>query len=151
MTLEEIRDFMWTDNDEQQAQIMERVYGRLGQPVPAEHLLPQRVRIMTMHGAKGLSSFIVFVPGLEDGLIPGPWRAPYPGLVLEAARLLYVSISRTRAACVLSFAQSRFVNGRNQRQAASRFNASLSGAFIAHQDGLSAAEVQEMIENCDRI
>jgi superfamily I DNA/RNA helicase len=81
ITLEELRDFVWADNDEQQAQIMESVYARLGQRVPDEHLLPQRVRIMTMHGAKGLSARIVFVPGLEDGLIPGSRRAPYAGLV----------------------------------------------------------------------
>lgn len=151
MTLQEVRDFMWTDNDEQQAQIMQGVYDRLGQRVPDEHLLPQRVRIMTMHGAKGLSARVVFIPGLEDNLIPGPRRAPYAGLVLEAARLLYVSITRARASCVLSFSQSRFVNGQNRRQASSRFNASLNGVFQHRQDGLTIQETNQIIENCNQI
>ncbi|HIE47441.1 TPA: ATP-dependent helicase [Candidatus Bipolaricaulota bacterium] len=82
---------------------------------------------MTMHGAKGLSGQIVFIPGLEEEILPGPWRQPYPGLVLEAARLLYVSITRARAACILSHARTRIVNGRFSRQTASRFCPHLGG------------------------
>jgi DNA helicase II / ATP-dependent DNA helicase PcrA len=151
MTLEEVRDFMWADNDEQQAIIMQGVYTRLGQAVPAAHLLPQRVRLMTMHGSKGLSARVVFIPGLEDDLIPGPWRVPYPGLVLEAARLLYVSITRARAACILSFAGRRFINGRMQWQAVSRFNANLNGVFAARMEGLTDVEVNEILQNCGQI
>ena len=151
MTLEELRDFMWADNDEQQATIMQAVYTRLGQAVPVAHLLPQRVRIMTMHGAKDLSARVVFIPGLEDDLIPGPWRGPYPGLVLEAARLLYVSITRARAACILSFATRRFLNGRMQRSATARFNTNLNGAFVDRLDGLTPVEVDDIIRNCAQI
>ena len=96
---------------------------------PLEAVLPERVRIMTMHGAKGLSGTIVFIPGLEDTILPGTKRVPYPGLVLEAARLLYVSITRARAACIMSNAYRRFFNGRNVAQAPSRFTASLGGTF----------------------
>ena len=151
MTLEELRDFMWADNDEQQATIMQAVYTRLGQAVPAAHLLPQRVRIMTMHGAKGLSARVVFIPGLEDDLIPGPWRGPYPGLVLEAARLLYVSITRARAACILSFATRRFLNGRMQFHAPARFNTNLNGAFANRVEELTRVEVDEITTNCAQI
>lgn len=66
---------------------------------------------MSMHGAKGLSARIVFVPGLEEHIFPGPWRQPYPGLVLEAARLLYISITRARAACILNYAKQRRIQG----------------------------------------
>jgi DNA helicase-2/ATP-dependent DNA helicase PcrA len=151
MTLDEVRNFMWADNDEQQAQIIQGVFSRLGQPVPDAQLLPQRVRIMTMHGAKGLAARVVFIPGLEDDLFPGPWRTPYPGLVLEAARLLYVSITRARAACIASYAARRLVNGRHRRQAPSRFTANLNGMFVHQAHGLTAAEVQEVIQNCDQI
>jgi superfamily I DNA/RNA helicase len=102
MTLEELRDWLWADTDEQQMSILAAVYARLNQPVPAAVVLPARVRMMSMHGAKGLSARIVFIPGLEDDIFPGPWRQPYPGLVLEAARLLYVSMTRARAACILT-------------------------------------------------
>ena len=105
MTLGELRDFLWADTDEQQAALLQTVLTRLNLPIPAAGVLPARVRVMTMHGAKGLSGKVVFIPGLEEDVIPGPWRQPFPGLVLEAARLLYVSIARTRAAlhhCLLA-------------------------------------------------
>jgi superfamily I DNA/RNA helicase len=108
-TLEELRDWLWADTDEQQMSVLQAIYARLNQPVPNSAALPPRVRIMSMHGAKGLSARVVFIPGLEDHIFPGPWRQPYAGLVLEAARLLYVSITRARAACVLSYATRRRV------------------------------------------
>jgi hypothetical protein len=38
-----------------------------------------------MHGAKRLSAQVVFIPGLEEHIFPGPWRRPYPGLVFGKA------------------------------------------------------------------
>jgi superfamily I DNA/RNA helicase len=147
-TLEELRDFLWADTDEQQGALLEAVYERLNLPLPAGGLLPPRVRVMTMHGAKGLSARIVFIPGLEEETLPGPWRQPYPGLVLEAARLLYVSITRARATCIISYSGTRIVNGRFSRQTPSRFCAQLGGAFSYRTNGLSAQEVQQAIQTC---
>lgn len=144
VTLEELRDWLWADNDEQQMVVLGAVFTRLNQAMPAAAVLPPRVRIMSMHGAKGLSSRIVFVPGLEEHIFPGPWRQPYPGLVLEAARLLYVSITRARAACILTYASRRRIQGQIRPTAASRFTASLNGPFIARAQGLQQAEVQQI-------
>ncbi len=151
MTLKEVRDLIWADNIEQRVHVMEEVYARLGQPVPPAQQLPARVRVMTMHGAKGLSAHVVFIPGLEDALIPGPWRAPYPGLVLEAARLLYVSITRGRAGCFLSYATSRMMNGRWRPHAPSRFATHTGGAFAGRAAGLPPAEVQVTAAACAAI
>ena len=151
MVLQELRDYVWADTDEQQATILERVYTRLGRPVPVEAVLPERVRIMTMHGAKGLSGTIVFIPGLEDTILPGTKRVPYPGLVLEAARLLYVSITRARAACIMSNAYRRFFNGRNVAQAPSRFTASLGGTFQQRACGLQLSEIQGVVATVAQI
>jgi DNA helicase-2/ATP-dependent DNA helicase PcrA len=147
MNLEEARNFLWADTDEQQARVLESVYERLEQE-PPENLLPPKVRIMTMHGVKGLSGQVVFVPGLEDAIIPGPWRAPYPGLVLEAARLLYVSITRARAACVLSLATRRVVYGKTINTAASRFTANLNGPFLNRAAELTVDEAQQIRAQC---
>jgi superfamily I DNA/RNA helicase len=146
-TLEEVRDFLWADTDEQINSLLEAIYERLELPPPVQPLLPPRVRIMTMHGAKGLSAHVVFVPGLEDDILPGPWRAPYPGLVLEAARLLYVSITRARASCVMSYASYRMVNGMNNAQTSSRFNVALGAAFVSRTSGLAAAEIQQIVQD----
>jgi hypothetical protein len=62
MTLEELRDYLLADTDEQQAALLQAVLERLNLPLPAAGVLPPRVRVMTMHGAKGLSGKIVFIP-----------------------------------------------------------------------------------------
>ena len=144
--LEELRDYLWVNTDEQQEALLEAVYTRLGIDIP-EGLFPQKVRIMTMHGAKGLDAGVVFIPGLEEDILPGAKRQPYPGLILEAARLLYVSISRARAACILTYSQRRLVYGQFSNQAPSRFVSSLAGQFsYRDENGLSAAEVDEIIQ-----
>ncbi len=148
MTLQELRDFLWYDSDEQQASLLEAVMKRLNQPIPEEGILPPRVRVMTMHGAKGLSARAVFIPGLEEEIFPGPRRQPYPGLILEAARLLYVSITRARATCVLSYAERRMVYGQWVRYAPSRFAPQLNGAFVHRMGGLTAEEVREIADTC---
>lgn len=86
---------------------MKIAYDRLGLSAPEQGFLPPRIRIMTMHNSKGLSAQIVFIPGLEEKVFPGVWRRSYPGLILEAARLLYVSMTRARAAYILSQVKHR--------------------------------------------
>jgi DNA helicase-2/ATP-dependent DNA helicase PcrA len=152
MTLEELRDYLLADTDEQESAILQSVYQRLDLPLPEEGVLPQKIRIMTMHGAKGLSAHVVFIPGLEEQVFPGQWRIPYPGLALEAARLLYVSISRARAACVLTCARNRIVYGRSTLHAPSRFTICSGGAFSQRvADGLSAQEVNSIIGECGQL
>ena len=148
-TLEEIRDCLWADTAEQKAEVLNTVYQRLGQSPPDEGVHPQRVQIMTMHSAKGLSAQVVFIPGLEEEICPGKWRRPYPGLVLEAARLVYMSLSRARAACILSYARSRFTYGKFVRNAPSRFATDLGGTFTLRREGLSQQEVSSIVKDCN--
>jgi DNA helicase II / ATP-dependent DNA helicase PcrA len=143
-TLEELKDLLWADTDEQQTAVLEAVLTRLELPIPPQGVLQPRVRVMTMHGSKGLSAKIVFIPGLEEDFLPGPWRQPYPGLVLEAARMLYVSITRARAACVMSYATTRMHQGNFVARPPSRFNANLAGPFVARNTGLTPLEVQSI-------
>jgi DNA helicase-2/ATP-dependent DNA helicase PcrA len=151
MTLEELRDYLWADTDEQQAVLLQTVLERLNLPIPAAGVLPPRVRVMTMHGAKGLSGKVVFIPGLEEEILPGPWRQPYPGLVLEAARLLYVSITRARAACIIGYARTRVVHGQFGGQTPSRFAVHLGSSFLARTAGLSTPEVQHIANEVSHI
>ena len=148
MTIEEIRDWLWADTDEQQAAVLASVFTRLNQPVPATAALPPRVRIMSMHGANGLSARVVFIPALEEELFPGPWRRPNAGLVLEAARLFYVSITRARATCILSNAA---LQGQAVATAPSRFTTSLGSAFTNRAAGLTSAEVQQIMTDITKL
>ncbi len=140
MTLKELRDGISATTSEQIANIQREVYKRLELPEPQDNLGASGIRIMTMHGAKGLNAQVVFIPGLEEDVFPGNRRQPYPGLILEGARLLYVSITRARVACFLSFAISRFVNGQHQRQTASRYITHTGGVFQNNTTGLNVAE-----------
>jgi DNA helicase-2/ATP-dependent DNA helicase PcrA len=144
-SLLEARDYLWADNDEQRAAIMRAIFNRVALALPPQGFLPLQVRIMTMHGAKGLGATVVFVPALEEQILPGPRRQPYPGLVLEAARLLYVSITRATAACVLSFASSRYMYGNVSHETPSRFNTNLAGAFLPRTSGLNAQEITQVL------
>jgi DNA helicase-2/ATP-dependent DNA helicase PcrA len=149
--LSELADYVAAESDEHQALVLASVYERLSQPVPETHAVPSRVRLLSMHGAKGLSARVVFIPGLEDQVLPGPWRVPYPGLVLEAARLLYVSITRARAACIVSLASRRMMNGGMTDHASSRFASKLNGPFTSRMSGLTANEAQAIVSECNHI
>jgi superfamily I DNA/RNA helicase len=135
MTLAETLGFLGADRDDDRRKMLDVYALRTGQDVDVEQLVPDRVRIMTMHSAKGLSATVVFIPALEEAILPGAKRARFPGQVLEAARMLYVSITRARLACVVSFADQRFVNGETTRTTPSRFAADLGIPFEQRTGG----------------
>jgi DNA helicase II / ATP-dependent DNA helicase PcrA len=151
MTLEEMRDFLWVDNFEQTLTLLNNVYTRLGIALPNNAMTQPSIRIMTFHGAKGLSAKVVFIPGLEEDVLPGQRRIPYNGLVLEAARMLYVSITRAKAACILSHGEYRFVNGQNSHQTPSRFLRYCGGQFLPQDAPLSDAEADQLIAACNNL
>ncbi|PIU01300.1 MAG: hypothetical protein COT74_02015 [Bdellovibrionales bacterium CG10_big_fil_rev_8_21_14_0_10_45_34] len=148
--LSEVRDFLWTESDEQKSQVLAAISDRL----ELEHTpntLPDRIRIMTMHGSKGLSAKVVFIPGLEEQILPGPNRIVSPGLTQEAARLLYVAITRAKASCIVSLAQSRFVNGKRKTHAASQFTNALGGSFSTRSTALTSQEVNQIMSDISRL
>jgi DNA helicase-2/ATP-dependent DNA helicase PcrA len=146
MTLEEVCRLLGAQRDDDRRRVLEAVAERLGQPELAGELAPDRVQMMTMHRAKGLSAQVVFIPGLEEGILPGEKRRPYPGLVLEAARMLYVSITRARYMCVVSYASTRLVFGLLQRPAPSRYANALGVTFRQREAGLTEEEARATAE-----
>ncbi len=151
MTIEELRDYLWADTLEEQAALLNAVLKRLNLPIPDVDDTPSNVRIMTMHGVKGLSAKVVFVPGLEEKILPGSKQTPYPGLVLESARLLYVSITRAKVACILSYAENRIVYGKFDRRTPSRFVAALGGRFRYRDCGFSDVELLGIIDDASNL
>jgi DNA helicase-2/ATP-dependent DNA helicase PcrA len=106
------------------------------------------VQLMTMHSAKGLSAQVVFIPGLEEEVLPGAKRSAYAGLVSEAARLLFVSVTRARAACVLSFSRSRLTQGAMRRRTPSRF-CQHSTERLYSKGGLNTRKQQQSLNVLD--
>jgi DNA helicase II / ATP-dependent DNA helicase PcrA len=88
----------------------------------------------------------VFIPGLEEEILPGEARRRYVGQVLESARMLFVSITRARLGCIVSFADSRVVNGRMQPQHPSRFTTSLGQPFERHRGGTTISVAKAAVE-----
>lgn len=146
--LQELLDFILTDNSEQRENIIKDIFSRLQLLYTGPQGNDQKVQIMTMHGAKGLSAKIVFIPGVEQQILPGPKRIPFNGLVLEAARMLYVSITRARASCIISFVDFRYYFGKNNRQTPSDFTSFLNGVFSNRTQGLTDIELNEIIDDC---
>lgn len=94
----------------------------------------EKVQIISLHAAKGLEFRSVFMPCLEDGLLPfaGPELLTGKGVekkqthdLDEEHRLFYVGLSRARDALFLSFAGKRLLYGRELRLKPSRFLAML--------------------------
>jgi DNA helicase-2/ATP-dependent DNA helicase PcrA len=79
------------------------------------------VTLTTAHMAKGLEWPIVALAGLEDGLFPLGRSTEQPGGVEEERRLCYVGLTRARERLYLSWARTRYRNGRLELAAPSRF------------------------------
>jgi len=66
-----------------------------------------RVNLMTLHNAKGLEFDVVFITGLEDGLIPHYKSQHDERQYEEERRLLYVGITRAREKLFMTYARQR--------------------------------------------
>lgn len=90
---------------------------------PQDAQLPQteRVRLMTMHAAKGLEFKAVFIVGCEEGLLPYALFGEHQADVEEERRLLYVGMTRARFYLFFSHARKRQLMGRTYYPERSRF------------------------------
>jgi DNA helicase-2/ATP-dependent DNA helicase PcrA len=80
----------------------------------------KKVRLMTVHAAKGLEFPCVFLSGLEEGLFPFVRFAGNTEYE-EERRLFYVALTRAKEKLCLSFAYSRNFFGDRQINKPSRF------------------------------
>jgi len=93
----------------------------------------QKVRILTLHAAKGLEFEAVFLPALEQGILPFAGfggEALTPEALAEERRLLYVGMTRAKRRLCLSYARSRTLYGKTTRPEPSAFLADLPPALL---------------------
>ena len=79
------------------------------------------VNLLTYHRAKGLEWDAVFLPSLEEGILPIRQAKDDDEALAEERRLLYVGITRARVHLALSWAERRETRGREARRQPSRF------------------------------
>lgn len=79
------------------------------------------VTLLTLHAAKGLEFSVVFLAGLEDGLLPHSRSFSEPDAMAEERRLLYVGITRAKDVLYISYAFRRSIYGDSTVSIPSRF------------------------------
>jgi DNA helicase-2/ATP-dependent DNA helicase PcrA len=92
-----------------------------------------RVALLTLHAAKGLEFPVVFITGLEDGLMPLRFGAGDPASAAEERRLFYVGMTRAKDRLVLSRAAKRLLRGRMREQEPSPFLTDIERELVKHQ------------------
>ena len=85
---------------------------------------------MTVHAAKGLEFKAVFIVGMEEELFPSPFCTQSERELEEERRLFYVAITRAEELCFISFAKSRFKNGKTNFSNPSRFIKDIDAQFL---------------------
>jgi Superfamily I DNA and RNA helicases len=98
--------------------------------LPADDFDPRAdsVALMTLHMAKGLEFKVVFIAGVEDGLIPYTFRDGYDDTE-EERRLFYVGMTRAKEGLFLLHARSRSLYGKNTTPQSSPFIRELPEVF----------------------
>jgi DNA helicase-2/ATP-dependent DNA helicase PcrA len=91
------------------------------------------VCLITMHASKGLEFPVVYLPGMEQGLLPHK-RSWDEGRVDEERRLFYVGITRAMKKLTLSLVRTRTRYGKSEFQAPSPFLKELDRTYVEERD-----------------
>jgi DNA helicase-2/ATP-dependent DNA helicase PcrA len=93
---------------------------------------PDRISLMTLHGAKGLEFDTVFLPGWEEGIFPNQRSLDESGDkgLEEERRLAYVGLTRARRHAIISHAANRRIYANWQTSIPSRFLDELPDAEV---------------------
>lgn len=105
-----------------------------------------KVTLMTLHAAKGLEFPVVFMVGMEEGILPHSrvFEAG-PSELEEERRLCYVGMTRARQELHLSYAYSRLQFGNRNYNPVSRFIADMGNqvAMVDAQPQLMGYKEEE--------
>ena len=89
-----------------------------------------RVWLMTLHAAKGLEFPVVFIVGMEEGLLPHMRSQEDDEEIEEERRLCYVGMTRAQTRLVLTSAARRRVFGEYKASEPSRFLGEIPPALM---------------------
>jgi DNA helicase-2/ATP-dependent DNA helicase PcrA len=92
------------------------------------------VTMITLHAAKGLEFPVVFIVGMEEGVLPHMRSFDDPSSLEEERRLAYVGITRAKEQLYLVRAFRRHLMGSSQHNPASRFLKDLPKGLVAARE-----------------
>jgi len=104
------------------------------------------VELATFHAAKGLEWPVVFVAGLEQGLMP-IGHADTPEAKAEEKRLLYVAVTRAQRELHCSWAERRTFGARTMSRSASPYLAAVEAAVKAVTEEGPAADWRRYLDD----
>jgi DNA helicase-2/ATP-dependent DNA helicase PcrA len=87
--------------------------------------------LLTLHSAKGLEFRVVFITGLEEGLLPHSRSFDDPEEMAEERRLMYVGVTRAKDRLYLTRAFRRTRYGMSETSVPSRFLESVPPHLVA--------------------
>jgi len=87
--------------------------------------------LLTLHSAKGLEFPVVFIVGMEEGLLPHSRSFDDPEAMEEERRLCYVGITRAKERLYLVYAFRRTIYGYSEVSEPSRYLADIPPHLVA--------------------
>jgi DNA helicase-2/ATP-dependent DNA helicase PcrA len=86
-----------------------------------DQVAENKITMMSLHSVKGLEFPIVFMVGMEEGLLPHSRALLEANEIEEERRLCYVGITRAKEKLYFSYARNRFTYGYSSNCLPSRF------------------------------
>ncbi len=100
-----------------------------------------RVTLITLHQAKGLEFGVVFITGMEEGVLPHIRSFDDPGQMEEERRLCYVGVTRAKSRLYLVRSFQRSLSGISGPRPPSRFLGDIPKHLVAPVSGYEKAAV----------
>jgi len=94
----------------------------------------EHIKLMTLHGAKGLEFDFVVLCGLEEQLFPSARALMSSTDMEEERRLMYVGLTRAREYVLLTHSELRTTYGTSTRQEMSRFVHEIPAQLVVKKD-----------------
>jgi DNA helicase II / ATP-dependent DNA helicase PcrA len=98
-----------------------------------------RVTLMTLHLAKGLEFPVVFITGLEEGLLPIGSAISGENELEEERRLCYVGMTRAKQLLYLTYSDERRIYGQVRNNIPSRFIREVQAQAMSREQPVAPA------------